>query len=63
MIQEFDKDGSGALDKVEFEQFLSKSGAYITTQETRTLFESYDLNKDGKIVFPEMLSALRVISS
>lgn len=60
MTQEFDRDGSGALDRVEFEQFLSKSGAYISTQETRTLFDSYDLNKDGKVVFPEMLSVLRV---
>lgn len=58
--QQFDADGSGALDKVEFERFLSKAGAFISTQETRTLFDSYDLNKDGKLVFKEMLTALRV---
>jgi len=31
-VQQYDLDGSGTLDKVEFEKFTAKIGAFLTTQ-------------------------------
>lgn len=59
-MQEFDANGNGFLEKLEFEEFLRKMGAFLSTQELRVVFESFDINRDGLISYQEMLETLRV---
>lgn len=59
-MQEFDVNGNGSLDKLEFEEFTRKMGVFLSTQELRVVFEAFDLNCDGQISFAEMLETLRV---
>ena len=59
-MQEFDTNGNGFLEKLEFEEFLRKMGAFLSTQELRVVFESFDINRDGLISYQEMLETLRV---
>jgi Ca2+-binding EF-hand superfamily protein len=49
--QEFDINGNGFLEKLEFENFLISMGAYLSTQELRVVFETFDMNKDGLISY------------
>lgn len=58
-FQSFDLDGSGQLDKVEFENFLHKVGMFLTTQELTVVFRNFDLNGDKQIHYKEFLEALR----
>lgn len=58
-FNQFDLDGSGKLNKVEFEKFVAKIGAFLTTQELTTVYNSFDLDKDGEIHFKEFVQALR----
>ena len=58
-MQKYDVDNSGALNKVEFNNFLNSIGAFVTTQELRTVFDMFDLNKDGQIHYQEFLNTLR----
>jgi Ca2+-binding EF-hand superfamily protein len=46
-MQEFDINGNGCLDKLEFEEFTRKMGVFLSTQELRVVFEAFDLNCDG----------------
>lgn len=55
----FDIDGSGQLDKVEFENFLRKIGMFLTTQELTVVFRNFDLNHDKQIHYKEFVEALR----
>jgi Ca2+-binding EF-hand superfamily protein len=55
----FDLDGSGKLNKVEFEKFVAKIGAFLTMQEYTTVYNSFDLDGDGEIHFKEFVQALR----
>jgi len=55
----FDIDGSGQLDKVEFERFLTKIGMFLTTQELTVVFKNFDLNGDKQIHYIEFIEALR----
>mmetsp|Transcript_7866 Transcript_7866/g.8924 ORF Transcript_7866/g.8924 Transcript_7866/m.8924 type:complete len:254 (+) Transcript_7866:10-771(+) len=57
--QSFDIDGSGQLDKVEFENFLRKVGMFLTTQELTVVFKHFDLNQDKQIHYKEFVEALR----
>lgn len=34
-------------------------GAFLSTQELRVVFESFDINRDGLISYQEMLETLR----
>lgn len=55
----FDLDGSGHLDKVEFEQFMRKVGMFLTTQELTVVFRNFDLNNDKRVHYKEFIEALR----
>lgn len=55
----FDIDGSGQLDKVEFENFMRKMGMFLTTQELTVVFRHFDLNQDKQIHYREFLEVLR----
>jgi Ca2+-binding EF-hand superfamily protein len=57
--ESFDVDGSGQLDKVEFEAFTRKWGMFLTTQELTVVFKNFDLNGDKQIHYREFVDALR----
>ena len=57
--QTFDIDGSGMLDKIEFENFLRTVGIFLTTQELTVVFKNFDLNGDKMIHYKEFVEALR----
>jgi len=57
--EKFDIDGSGQLDKVEFENFLSNVGMFLTTQELTNVFKHFDLNGDKQIHYKEFVDSLR----
>ena len=47
------------MNRYEFENFLSKVGLFITTQEQTELFRYYDKNADGQISVSEFLQGLQ----
>jgi len=47
------------LNKVEFENFTSKIGMFLTTQQVTTLFNTFDANRDKRIHYKEFIDALR----
>lgn len=51
---------NGVLDKLEFEEFLAKIGVFLTTQELTTVYNNFDINKDGNIQYEEFINTLRV---
>ena len=51
IIQEYDIDRSGALDKLEFEEMISKLGIFMTTQELTAVYNQFDRNRDGQISY------------
>jgi len=59
LIEEFDADRNGVLDKVEFNKLLSKAGIYLTTQELTCVYNHFDTNKDGYISYPEFVQMIR----
>ncbi|OMJ67014.1 hypothetical protein SteCoe_35940 [Stentor coeruleus] len=59
IFNECDKDNSGSLNRYEFENFLSKIGMFITTQEQSELFRYYDKNQDGQVSVVEFLQSLQ----
>ena len=60
--QEFDKNKSGTLDKLEFEEMMSKIGVFLARQELTTVYNHFDVNKDGQIQYDEFINTLRVSS-
>ena len=58
-FKEADADNSGTLDRYEFENFLSRTGMFVTTQETTELFRYYDHNGDGHISMEEFLAGIQ----
>jgi len=59
-VKEFDRDGSGTLNKIEFEDFIAKLGIFLARQELTTVYNQFDTNKDGQIQYEEFLAQLRV---
>lgn len=59
-IIEFDFDGAGVLNKVDFVKFLSKSGIYLTTQELTCVYNFFEKNKDGLVDYNGFLQIIRV---
>lgn len=55
----YDRSNTGSLDKQEFNEFLNKLGVFLATQELRTVFDKFDLNKNGAISYAELISVLR----
>ena len=47
LMAQFDVDNSGKLSKDEFEKLLSTLGIFLTTQELRAVYDTYDSNRDG----------------
>jgi Ca2+-binding EF-hand superfamily protein len=54
-----DKNQNGTLERQEFNEFMNKLGVFLATQELRTVFDHFDLNKDGAISYAELISVLR----
>lgn len=48
------------LDKLEFENMMSKLGVFLTRQELRVVFDNFDANKDGNIAWAEFVEGLKV---
>lgn len=59
LIDEFDIDRNGVLDKVEFSKLMSKAGIYLTTQELTCVYNFFDANKDGFINYVEFIQLIR----
>jgi len=38
----FDANKNGVLDKLEFNEFLTKLGVFLATQELRTVYDHFD---------------------
>lgn len=55
-------DKSGTLDKLEFEEMISKLGIFMTTQELTAVYNQFDHNRDGRINYDEFVSTIRVSS-
>jgi Ca2+-binding EF-hand superfamily protein len=58
-----DKDGSGALNKLEFEELLSNLGVFLARQELRTVHDHFDTNKDGQVGYAEFVGCLKTSMS
>lgn len=58
-MAQYDRDNSGHLDKAEFEKLLSQLGVFLTTQELRAIYDTYDLNKDEHIAYAEFVQFIR----
>ena len=59
-MQQFDTNNNGVLDKLEFEEMMSKLGVFLTRQELRVVFDGFDVNKDGNIQWSEFIEGLKV---
>lgn len=55
----FDRNQDGVLNKLEFEEFLSKLGVFLARQELRVVFDQFDANKDGNICYAEFVNVLK----
>jgi Ca2+-binding EF-hand superfamily protein len=53
VFAEFDKDSSGAIDKVELAAMMAKLGTTLDDEQVDTALKTLDLNDDGVIDFSE----------
>jgi len=60
VLQQHDKNGDGVFNKNEFNDLLAACGVFLSTQETRIVYENFDKNGDGHVSFHEFIDALRV---
>jgi len=63
VFKQFDANGNGILEKLEFNEMLTKMGIFLSTQELRTIYDNFDLNNDGGISYTELTHVLRNIVS
>ena len=54
VFKEFDKDGSGAIDKDELKAMMEKLGTTLDDDQVENALKDLDLNGDGVIDFSEM---------
>lgn len=59
LFREWDKDGSGTVDKKEFRKALKMLGVTGASSEMDALFESFDTDGGGKLEFSELDKALK----
>jgi Ca2+-binding EF-hand superfamily protein len=59
VFDQFDANQNGVLDKLEFEEMMSKLGVFLTRQELRVVFDTFDANKDGNIAWAELVEGLK----
>ena len=45
-MQSFDRNQDGVLQKLEFEEFMSQLGVFLSRQELRVVFDNFDQNKE-----------------
>ena len=60
VLQSFDRNQDGVLQKLEFEEFMSQLGVFLARQELRVVFDNFDANKDGNIAYNEFVDVLKV---
>lgn len=60
LFQEHDRNNNGNLDKHELSLLMKKIGIFLSTQELTAVYAVFDLNKDGRVNFPEFVQTLRV---
>lgn len=59
IFMSFDRNQDGVLQKLEFEEFMSKLGVFLARQELRVVFDNFDQNKDGNIAYNEFVNVLK----
>lgn len=59
VFEQFDVNQNGVLDKLEFEEMMSKLGVFLARQELRVVFDTFDVNKDGNIQWTEFVEGLK----
>ena len=55
----FDTDGNGFIEATELQEAMKRGGASISDEEAKTMIAQADLDKDGRISFPEFQEMLR----
>eukprot|EP00746_Dinoflagellata_sp_MGD_P165313 gnl/MRDRNA2_/MRDRNA2_94510_c0_seq1.p1 gnl/MRDRNA2_/MRDRNA2_94510_c0~~gnl/MRDRNA2_/MRDRNA2_94510_c0_seq1.p1 ORF type:complete len:1915 (-),score=470.90 gnl/MRDRNA2_/MRDRNA2_94510_c0_seq1:122-5782(-) len=60
MFNDVDHDGSGEIDRAEFERLAIKMQFHVTTTELDVLYTVFDIEGKGKVSFDEFLSALKM---
>ncbi|KAK3241898.1 hypothetical protein CYMTET_48379 [Cymbomonas tetramitiformis] len=64
IFEQFDLDGSGALDQKELRHMVKRTFPLISRQETRSLLaalDRVDVDGDGKVSYNELMQALRLL--
>ena len=55
IIQDYDKDGSGEISRLELQKWMMKTGRSLTEIQTNRLLLAIDFNNDGNIDYREFL--------
>jgi Ca2+-binding EF-hand superfamily protein len=59
----FDQDGSGNIDNVEFKMLLEGMGIYVSDRTRRRLIDEIDLNRNGTIEFHEFCFLMMTLNN
>ena len=58
-FKKYDSDGNGFLTVDEFQAVMSKTGRQMSRSEVKSMLQSLDSNKDGKISFEEFIKLFK----
>jgi len=58
-MAQFDVNNAGKLNKDQFNKLLSTLGVFLTTQELRAVYDTYDINHDENIAYAEFIQMIR----